>query len=475
MKTLSIFAILVLSIQLRAQETPEFLAQSIDLKIDSKVYQTERKITVYLPELYFQDTTKEMVVAYVFDGQFKPYYSMVTAAMEYYSQTEEGIPMIVVAIHTEDRWREFIPSPKDTADRNESYGFAHLLSEHLKTEVMPLIESNYRTLPFRLGIGHSLGGTYLLYELFKEHSLFNGAIMASPNMLNDGNALIADGKAFYTAHPGASAFIYVASGNIGDMENDFRAGVEEFDTFIQNNHFQNLDWRYRALVDGTTMNHMNTFPRAFHEGYIAFSNKCLMNDERLVAIATASPADLQGAIKSCLTAQSQFTGKEIMYSVTNLKKVINLLDLNGYRHRIVEVYDLAIALCETDSTLELPKDEMLVKLNKSKTYFSFLDIAERGKKALDAKQFEVASTFYSEACKMGTINGTHVQRLDAIRAFAQTGKKDAAFEQLELLANYYQWQGDDVFLYDSLMEPLKKDKRWAKLMVVFKKNQEAAK
>jgi hypothetical protein len=62
--------------------------------------------------------------------------------------------------------------------------------------------------------------------------------------------------------------------------------------------------------------------------------------------------------------------------------------------------------------------------------------------------------------------------MDAIPVLAQAGKKEEAFEQLDLLANKFKLGSNEGLINDPLCEPLHKDKRWKKLMDKLAKNGE---
>ena len=138
-----------------------------DYIIESKVFNEKRTISVFLPNAYNTgDSTKKFPVAYLFDGQFQPYFLMVNSIMSYYEQTQQGIPMIIVSIHAKNRWDEFVPICDGQVIK--SVEGADKLTLFLSNEVIPLIDSIYRTNNFKIGIGHSLGGTYVINEVLTQ-------------------------------------------------------------------------------------------------------------------------------------------------------------------------------------------------------------------------------------------------------------------------------------------------------------------
>ena len=166
-------------------------SKTLDQTIHSKVFNGDRSLSIYLPDRYSEpgDSLVRFPVMYLFDAQFQPYFSMVTSMMDYYEQSGMGVPLIVVGIHTEDRWNEFAPIPaNEQKGQNEG---SNQLHNFLTDEVFPLIDSLYRTTSFRIGVGHSLGGTFVVDEALHQPSIFQAIIAASPNLTMDGEQILA--------------------------------------------------------------------------------------------------------------------------------------------------------------------------------------------------------------------------------------------------------------------------------------------
>lgn len=82
--------------------------------------------------------------------------------------------MIVVAVENTDRFRDLVPS----VDVNKTNPFIDFLS----SELMPYIDKNYNTAPYKLLVGHSLGGLTAIDMLTKFPELFNAYIAIDPSM-----------------------------------------------------------------------------------------------------------------------------------------------------------------------------------------------------------------------------------------------------------------------------------------------------
>lgn len=449
MKNLSTFLAIFFPLFLFSQNI-----QAGEKDLESSVYDTTRTITVYLPEAYFTDDSTNFPVAYLFDGQFPPYLLMARGAMEYYSQTGESMAMIIVAIHSHDRREELIAMKDQTPKSITNYG-AERLSDHLREEVIPFVESNYRTNTFRLGVGHSLGGSYVLNELFEENSLFNGVIAASPNLALYDEQIVSKIKSYLKHRPKTNKYVFVAVGDEGDMENRFKNSLENLDLIISEMELPNFDWNYGRLENE---NHMTTFLRTFDDGLNHLSDKWWISDEIIELLTEAE--DLEQALKNRFADQESFTGEQMDFTFENIQKITRRLSK-------LEEYETAIA---TLAVAEKCSDADTSWIPKVRDYYKFKSITDQADLALENEEFQKASEHYLIAMDMGLIKGTHRERARAIQSFAQTGHFEEAFKQLSLLETKFGWRGRASFENNELMKPLHDDPRWEELMVEFDKN-----
>jgi len=439
-------------------------AKTINHTINSKIFGKERKIDVYLPDQYVADSTGKMIVAYVFDGQFPPYFNMVNSINDYYSLTEETIPMIIVGIHTENRWFEFTP---EKMKNDTLYEPNNQLMKHLEQEVFPFIEKNYRTEKFRLGIGHSLGGTFVLYSVFKEKPLFHGIIAASPNMVMNGDEdLVKLGKNFLRKHPDNNTFIYIESGTEGLMEQSFTQSIQHFDSIVKNNNFSHFDWNYKKIENG---NHMTTFVPCLTDGLIAFNTKWNISEKEKNYLKFADSSSLENQFRSCFQNQENFTKIPMQLSVSNIMRVNKQFEEAGDYETAFKIAKFAFQLCDTDNTL---KDKTSTKnlLNDQLLWFQFMDLTLKAKNESNLKNYSQAKLLYDQAFKLGVLRGTFMQRIDCLDAYAMSNDKEGAFEQLRLLAEYFQLRGSMSFVNNPNLVSLHKDKRWKKYVKIIDTN-----
>ena len=180
----------------------EPIENGIRIKFNSRIMGEERTIWIRVPASYNEasSSTQTYPVIYVLDG--KSAFFPVTGVVSFMSEEDHvnyQIPeMIVVGVDTENRFRDLTPikstkqangeeskTPEQKLMMSGSGGGEQFLN-FLKEEVFTYIEKNYRTNPFRIYVGHSLGGLTATYTFLKHPDLFNATISIDPSLWWDG-------------------------------------------------------------------------------------------------------------------------------------------------------------------------------------------------------------------------------------------------------------------------------------------------
>ena len=158
--------------------TPITAAQTPNItKIKSKVYGETREILVSLPASYEQDKDKIYPVIYLTDANMQ-----VPHAAPTIHYLAGGISeLIVVGIQTFDRHDELSPYHQDGTVFSKTEGAEKLLA-FIETEVKPLINQTYRTAPFEILSGHSLGGLFTMFTFARHPEKFDAYFALSPTL-----------------------------------------------------------------------------------------------------------------------------------------------------------------------------------------------------------------------------------------------------------------------------------------------------
>lgn len=180
MKTVFItFAFLLFSFCLKAQ-SDEYITIGKKEVITSTILNENRTLWIYTPNITSQnpDQEKRYPVLYLLDGSAH-FYSTVGIIQQHSQANGNGtLPeMIVVAIENTNRVRDFVPS-NDLDNPNP-------FIEFLSSELIPHIDKNYKTAPYRMLVGHSLGGLTVIDILTNFPELFNAHIAIEPSIWYD--------------------------------------------------------------------------------------------------------------------------------------------------------------------------------------------------------------------------------------------------------------------------------------------------
>ena len=157
--------------------------------IHSKIIDDDYYLYIKLPKNY-EETNNTYPVIYLLDGDIA--FTMAWSTVRYLQYGKHLPEVIIVGIgygsllsSDEENMRERDYTISELADRKNSGGGENFLN-FLKTELIPYIDSEYRTNPLKRVInGYSFGGLLVMYSFIKENDLFSGYVAGSPYLSTD--------------------------------------------------------------------------------------------------------------------------------------------------------------------------------------------------------------------------------------------------------------------------------------------------
>lgn len=185
--------------------------------LHSTILDEDRSYWVSLPESYAQETSsyKRYPILIVLDGNL--HFQSVSGMVNYMSSGYNGnrkVPeMIVVAIQNVNRNRDFTPD-KIITTRENNFGGGEKFLSFLEDELIPTLEKEYRTIPYRILFGHSLGGLLATHAYMKEETLFNSFIAVDPSF-GSWDSEKMDSKLAAVTDQSFHRYIYIATANWG--------------------------------------------------------------------------------------------------------------------------------------------------------------------------------------------------------------------------------------------------------------------
>src|SRR5580692_6186874 len=169
-----------------------------EFEIESKVLAETRTYIVHTPPSYKSGKDAyPVLVLQDGDGHF----AYTTSAVDMLSGNGRIPPMIVVGIINTDRARDMTPTKPASgfggAPWIGSAGGADKFLAFIADELLPTIDHNYRTRPYRVLIGHSFGGLFAVYALLNRPEVFKGYLAISPSLWWDDQILVRTAQPFF--------------------------------------------------------------------------------------------------------------------------------------------------------------------------------------------------------------------------------------------------------------------------------------
>lgn len=159
-----------------AQDPAPIIAGKKEI-IYSHALKENRTIWVYMPSTTSREPVsgKRYPVLYLLDGDAH-FFSTVGIVQQLSQANGNGVlpEMIIVGIENTDRLRDLVPA----AGMGQKNPFADFLTG----ELIPHIDSQYQTAPYRVLVGHSLGGLTVVDMLLSSPQFFNAWLAIDPSM-----------------------------------------------------------------------------------------------------------------------------------------------------------------------------------------------------------------------------------------------------------------------------------------------------
>src|SRR5688572_16412029 len=207
----------------------------------SKILKETRPYWVHLPESYHDKTyaPKRYPVLYLLDGN--AHFHSASGVAHFMGASINGntqIPeLIIVAIPNTQRTRDLTPTRARKGTRGQeipnlgSSGGAEAFLDFMRDELIPQIESQYRTAPYRILVGHSFGGLFAMNALFRRPPIFQGYISIDPSLWWDDQVLVRRAKA--TNDFQGSIYVTLANNNPPTEDWDPEVGAKAVRDFVE--------------------------------------------------------------------------------------------------------------------------------------------------------------------------------------------------------------------------------------------------
>lgn len=212
--------------------------------IESEILGETREILVWRPASY-QASEFYYPVLYVLDAESEFLHTV--AAVDFLSSTDQMPETIVIGINNTIRSRDLTP-PSDNKEETAFWpavGGAENFRLFLREELIPLVDDEFRTQPFRSLRGNSFGGLFAINDYMSRDPVFDAVIVASPAVGWNYRELIKRAPAFFDEELPGPIFVCAAGRDFpGNLED-----IEEYVRTIEIVAHENDLWRFAMYED----------------------------------------------------------------------------------------------------------------------------------------------------------------------------------------------------------------------------------
>jgi len=254
------FALILFSFCAKAQENNPFTT-GFEKSSLSEILGEQRKVWIHIPNSFGgNDNTDKgrYPVIYLLDGDAN--FNNIVSITEFMSNAGLCPPMMVVGVLHPDRMRDLTFGTDKETPGIDGRGEKFML--YVEKELIPYIESNYPTAPYKIFIGHSVGGLTVVNTLIHHPYLFNAYVSLDGALWWNNQQIVTDAKVILANkdYKGKTLFMALANRmergmNTLTVQKDTTEGTElirsnlEFIRTISNNKKNQLRFKHRYYED----------------------------------------------------------------------------------------------------------------------------------------------------------------------------------------------------------------------------------
>ncbi|MEO7992469.1 MAG: alpha/beta hydrolase-fold protein [Chryseolinea sp.] len=339
LKSISLLLLLLHPLLLKAQLQE---SAGVDrITISSKILNEDRMIYIHYPNGKDKKSTTHYPVMYVLDAD--THFDLCRQYCEYLSRWDVNVmpEMIVVGITNTDRARDLTPTNttfnyfgkvESTTDSwLKTSGGNENFFRFIEDEVMPYVNTHYKTQPFNVLGGHSFGGITALNCLLTHPDLFNAYIAVSPSIWWDHQYILKLANQKFQKNGVLNKMLFCSDGNEGvSDESTFHTNLIKFDSLIRSKFIKGLRYEY---VYYPTETHMTVPVNSYLEGL-----RFIFRDW---ALPPMKGNEVNGEI-----IEEHYKKISSLYGYTILPNERNILDWSAHLMKSNETIDNAISMLE---------------------------------------------------------------------------------------------------------------------------------
>ena len=348
---LFLLVVLVCGAPLAAQEGA--ISVGIRTKLHSAILNEDRDLLISTPANYARVLARYPVV-YVLDAN--AHFLQTVADARFLADQGMAPEMIVVGIAgAATRGRDYSPATTTASDLqdNPTGGGAERFRQFMVSELRPFIDGRYRTEPYRVIVGWSLGGLFVVDSLLDQPDSFDAYVAISPSLWWNSEGEAAKADRLWGPDAKLKKFLYMTHGR---EYNGIPKAVQWFTRMLGRKAPAGLRWTFEYLPnDG----HSSSPARAIYNGLEKLFDGWSAPEDTGIP----TPADLEKRYEAlserfnfqCRPSEERTNG--MAYSLLRRKQIAEAVALFEYNVKAYpdspNVYDSLAEALEAQGKVEL--------------------------------------------------------------------------------------------------------------------------
>jgi predicted alpha/beta superfamily hydrolase len=217
--------------------------------IQSAALGEARRINVYAPPSYTASTDTRLPVLYMPDGGMAEDFLHIAGLVQVSTGNATMRPFLLVGIENTQRRRDLTGPTQNAEDRKIApvVGGSAAFRQFIKSELMPVITSRYRTTGEKAIMGESLAGLFVVETLYLDPDMFDTYVAFDPSLWWNNNAMVTGAAARLKQGWTKPRRLYLASSG----EKQLAPLAKDLAGILAAHAPANLTWQYELLAAET--------------------------------------------------------------------------------------------------------------------------------------------------------------------------------------------------------------------------------
>ncbi|MBA3560853.1 MAG: alpha/beta hydrolase [Gemmatimonadaceae bacterium] len=213
--------------------------------IESKKLGEARRINIYIPPAYAESPDTHLPVLYMPDGGIGEDFLHVAGLVQVSIGNGTMRPFLLVGIENTKRRRDLTGPTQIAEDKKiaSQVGGSAAFRRFVRSELMPIVNTRYRTTKETAIMGESLAGLFVVETFFLEPDLFDTYIAFDPSLWWNNNELVNRAADRLSASGNRRRTLYLASSG----EREVSRLTHQLSQALGKNTPANLTWHYEPM------------------------------------------------------------------------------------------------------------------------------------------------------------------------------------------------------------------------------------